>query len=74
MSFHQYFTTFGRILKINLLIMLKIKTLLLSIFSVFIPMISFAQEAAEEMSIDQRIDAFFRPVADAVGTVIFLFS
>ncbi len=51
--------------------MLKIKTLLLSIFSVFIPMISFAQEAAEEMSIDQRIDAFFRPVADAVGTVIF---
>ena len=35
------------------------------------PIFSFAQNQGEEMSIDQKIDSFFRPIADAVGAVIF---
>lgn len=51
--------------------MLKIKTLLLTVFSGLMPIFSFAQNQGEEMSIDQKIDSFFRPIADAVGAVIF---
>src|SRR5690606_38042521 len=51
--------------------MLKIKTLLLTVFSGFMPIFSFAQNQGEKMSIDQKIDSFFRPIADAVGAVIF---
>jgi len=51
----------------------KIKSLLLTLFSFLIPFITFAQEATEkiELTIDQKIDAFFRPVADWVGHIIF---
>lgn len=51
--------------------MLKIKTLLLTVFSGLMPILSFAQNQGEEMSLDQKIDSFFRPIADAVGAVIF---
>ena len=53
--------------------MLKIKSILLTLFSFLIPFITFAQDTAEavELSIDQKIDAAFRPIADAVGSVIF---
>jgi AGCS family alanine or glycine:cation symporter len=53
--------------------MFKTKSILLTIFSFLIPFFTFAQETAEkvELTIDQKIDAFFRPIADAVGSVIF---
>jgi len=51
--------------------MLKTKTLILTLFSIFIPFITFAQETSTELSIDQKIDAFFRPIADFVGGIIF---
>jgi len=40
---------------------------LLSIAVILFPILSFAQEK----SIDQKIDGFFRPIADAVGSVVF---
>jgi AGCS family alanine or glycine:cation symporter len=52
--------------------MSKLKFVFLSIFSILTPLISFAQETVTEpLTIDQKIDAFFRPIADAVGSVIF---
>ena len=53
--------------------MFKVKSILLTIFSFFIPFITFAQEVVEkvELTIDQKIDAAFKPVADAVSNVIF---
>lgn len=53
--------------------MFKSKSILLTIFSFFIPFITFAQEAAEvvELTIDQKIDAIFRPIADFIGGKIF---
>tara|TARA_B100000809_G_scaffold263661_1_gene317464 strand:- start:12 stop:1619 length:1608 start_codon:yes stop_codon:yes gene_type:complete len=53
--------------------MLKVKSILLTLFSFFIPFITFAQETAEtvELSIDQKIDAWFKPFSDAVSSVIF---
>ena len=41
--------------------------LLLGLIATILPFINFAQE----QTIDQKIDSFFRPVADAVGSVIF---
>lgn len=41
--------------------------LLLGLIATILPFINFAQE----QSIDQKIDSFFRPIADAVGSVIF---
>lgn len=40
---------------------------LFGLFAVLTPFLNFAQEK----SIDQQIDGFFRPIADAVGSVIF---
>jgi len=53
--------------------MFKVKSILLTVFSFFIPFITFAQEAAEkvELDFDQKIDAAFKPIADAVSSVIF---
>jgi AGCS family alanine or glycine:cation symporter len=53
--------------------MFKIKSILLILFSFFIPFISFAQETAEkiELDFDQKIDAWFKPFSDAVSSVIF---
>ncbi len=41
--------------------------LLLGLIATVLPFINFAQE----QTIDQKIDSFFRPIADAVGSVIF---
>jgi len=53
--------------------MLKVKSILLTLFSFLIPFVTFAQEATEvaELTIDQKIDAAFRPIADFVGGIIF---
>lgn len=53
--------------------MFKVKSILFTIFSFFIPFITFAQETVEnvELTIDQKIDVFFRPIADFVGGIIF---
>ena len=53
--------------------MLKVKLVLLTLFSFLIPLITFAQETAEaiELTIDQKIDAWFKPFSDAVSSVIF---
>ncbi|MEJ6737252.1 MAG: alanine:cation symporter family protein, partial [Flavobacteriales bacterium] len=53
--------------------MLKVKSILLTIFSFFIPFITFAQETVEtaELTLDQKIDAGFKPFSDAVSSVIF---
>jgi alanine or glycine:cation symporter, AGCS family len=59
--------------KNTILTMFKSKSVLLTLFSFLIPFISFAQETAEkvELTIDQKIDAFFRPIADFVGDWVF---
>ena len=49
--------------------MFKAKSVFLTLFSFLIPIISFAQEV--ELSIDQKIDKAFRPIADAIGGTIF---
>mgnify|MGYP002631056237 CR=1 FL=1 len=41
--------------------------LLLGLIATILPFINFAQE----QTIDQKIDSFFRPIADAVGSVVF---
>ena len=41
--------------------------LILGLLATIFPLFNFAQE----QSIDQKIDSFFRPVADAVGSIIF---
>ena len=53
--------------------MSKLKAVFLTLFSFLIPFITFAQEATEkvELSLDQKIDAAFKPFADAVSSVIF---
>ena len=53
--------------------MFKTKSIFLTLFSFLIPFITFAQETAEkvDLTIDQKIDALFRPIADAVGSVVF---
>ena len=48
------------------------KTRFLSLLLTILPFLTFAQETSEKaLTIDQKIDAFFRPIADAVGSVIF---
>lgn len=41
--------------------------LILGLLATIFPLFNFAQE----QSIDQKIDSFFRPIADAVGSIIF---
>ena len=45
------------------------KKYLLSIFTLIVPFITFAQEA--EKGLDQRIDEGFKPISDAISNVIF---
>lgn len=48
------------------------KKAFLSLFFTILPLLTFAQDASEEaQTIDQKIDAFFRPIADWVGGKIF---
>ncbi|MCB0400890.1 MAG: alanine:cation symporter family protein [Flavobacteriales bacterium] len=52
--------------------MTKFKALFLFIISILTPFATFAQEEVEPtMSVDQKIDSFFRPIADWVGGKIF---
>ncbi len=51
--------------------MLKIKTLLLTVFSGLMPILSFAQNQSEGIGIDEKIENFFKPIADAVAYVVF---
>lgn len=56
----------------SLKIMTKIKSVLLILFSFFVPFITFAQDTVDEvLTVDQKIDAFFRPIADFIGGYIF---
>jgi AGCS family alanine or glycine:cation symporter len=52
------------------LTMPKLKSILLTTFSFLIPFFTFAQETVE-LTIDQKIDAWFKPFSDAVSSVIF---
>lgn len=52
--------------------MSKIKSLLVLTLSFLTPLLTFAQETAEQtLTIDQKIDAAFRPIADFIGGIIF---
>jgi len=52
--------------------MFKLKSLLLTLFSFFIPFVTFAQETSEKaLTIDQKIDAWFEPFATAISDIIF---
>ncbi len=44
--------------------------LFLSFFTFFIPLLTFAQEAAEK-GIDQKIDESFKPFSDAISSIVF---
>ncbi len=46
------------------------KQRLLSIFTLFLPILTFSQET-EELGLDQKIDQAFQPVSDFFNTVIF---
>jgi AGCS family alanine or glycine:cation symporter len=48
------------------------KTRFLSLLLTISPFLIFAQDSAKKaLTIDEKIDAFFRPIADAVGSVVF---
>jgi AGCS family alanine or glycine:cation symporter len=53
--------------------MIKLKSLYLTILAFFIPFLTFAQEQNQkmELTIDEKIDAAFRPIADFVGSIVF---
>lgn len=53
--------------------MFKSKSIFLTLFSVLIPFITFAQDAAEkaELTFDEKIDAWFKPFSDAVSDTVF---
>ncbi|MGB0882035.1 MAG: alanine/glycine:cation symporter family protein [Vicingaceae bacterium] len=53
--------------------MLKVKSILLTLFSFLIPFITFAQDTANatELTIAQKIDAFFSPIAKEVSDIVF---
>jgi len=36
-----------------------------------LPFLTFAQQTVKELTIDEKIDAAFKPIADAVGSVVF---
>ena len=46
------------------------KKFLLSLFTLFIPLLTFAQDA-EEVGLDQKIDQAFQPISDFFSSVIF---
>jgi AGCS family alanine or glycine:cation symporter len=48
------------------------KKAFLSLLFTILPFLTFAQDASEEaLTIDQKIDTFFRPIADFVGSIVF---
>ena len=47
------------------------KKLLLSLFTLFLPFLTFAQDTAENLSVDEQIEAWFKPISDAVTAVVF---
>ncbi|WP_299890802.1 sodium:alanine symporter family protein [uncultured Lacinutrix sp.] len=47
------------------------KKYLLSIFTLILPLLSIAQEATEDVGIDQKIDQAFQPISDFFSAVIF---
>ncbi len=47
------------------------KKQLLALFSLLLPLLTFAQEAEEEVGLDQKIDEAFKPVSDFFSNVIF---
>ncbi len=48
------------------------KTRFLSLLLTILPFLTFAQDSAKKaLTIDEKIDTFFRPIADAVGSVVF---
>ncbi|MDF1672218.1 MAG: alanine/glycine:cation symporter family protein [Vicingaceae bacterium] len=52
--------------------MSKIKSLIILVLSFLMPLATFAENLAEPaLTIDQKIDAFFRPIADFIGGIIF---
>ena len=50
--------------------MIKLKLFFVVLFSIVLPGLAVAQSESE-LTIDQKIDAAFKPVADAVSSVIF---
>ncbi len=50
----------------------KVSNFALAVFTtLLLPVISFAQEATQQMGIDQRIDAAFKPYADGFEALVF---
>jgi AGCS family alanine or glycine:cation symporter len=48
------------------------KTRFLSLLLTILPFLTFAQDSAKKaLTIDEKIDTFFRPIADLVGSVVF---
>ncbi|NER18438.1 alanine/glycine:cation symporter family protein [Spongiivirga citrea] len=47
------------------------KKQLLALFSLLLPLLTFAQEVEEEVGLDQKIDEAFKPVSDFFSNVIF---
>ena len=47
------------------------KKYLLSVFTLIIPFLTFAQDATEAVGIDQKIDQAFKPFSDAVFGIVF---
>jgi AGCS family alanine or glycine:cation symporter len=46
------------------------KKFLLSLFTILLPLFSFAQEATEK-GLDQQIDEAFKPISDTISSIIF---
>jgi AGCS family alanine or glycine:cation symporter len=44
---------------------------LLSIFTLILPILTFAQESTSKISMDERIEAWFKPVSDVVSSIVF---
>lgn len=44
---------------------------LLSIFTLILPILTFAQESTSNISMDERIEAWFKPVSDVVSSIVF---
>ena len=47
------------------------KKYLLSIFTLILPALAFSQETTLDMSMDERIETWFKPISDAVTSVVF---
>ena len=47
------------------------KKYLLSIFTLISPILIFAQETTSDMSMDERIETWFKPISDVVTSIVF---